>query len=211
MNEEQAVLDFFSQPENLPLALSIAELVDGIRLQHNNHFWIILRERLDTLLMQNALPWSSKLTEDRNIEGMQVGLYLDTFTEQRTFLRPFMEQQLIGDSYRIHYGLIWNTPPEPAQKNLPEVDALRTRLSQSGFKQNDNFLAWQWTNLYPRSKNFLLRFSAKQDELLNETIQLWLLLLQERGEQLRLVNLALNKAPRSSTISLDQLHSKTGR
>ena len=36
MNEEQAVLDFFSQNENLPLGLSVAEQMDKIREQINN-------------------------------------------------------------------------------------------------------------------------------------------------------------------------------
>ena len=31
MNEEQAVLDFFAQTENLPLALSVADQVDATR------------------------------------------------------------------------------------------------------------------------------------------------------------------------------------
>ena len=80
-----------------------------------------------------------------------------------------------------------------------------TRLSESGFKQNDSFLAWQWSPWYPRRKDFLLRFSAKQDELLNEAMQPWLALLEGHGEQLRLANLALNEVPRSAAISLDQL------
>ena len=42
-NEEQAVLDFFAQKENLPLALSVAEQADGMRLQLNHAFWLSLR------------------------------------------------------------------------------------------------------------------------------------------------------------------------
>ncbi len=119
-----------------------------------------------------------------------------------------MEQQLLGETYRIYYGLMWNTAPEPAQKNLPAVEELRTRLSKAGFKQSDSFLAWQWSPWYPRRKDFLLRFSTKQGELINEAMKPWQALLEGYGEPLRLANLALNEAPRSATISLDQLHSK---
>lgn len=205
MNEEDSVLRFFAQEENLPLALIAAEHLDSLRQQHNNRFWKALRERLDVLLTQSNLPWRSEFTEDRNSEDCLVGLHLEPHAAQRTFLRPFMEQQLLGGAYRIYYGLMWNTTPEPAQKGLPAIETLYTRLSESGFKQNDSFLAWQWSPWYPRRKDFLLRFSAKQDELLNEAMQPWLALLEGHGEQLRLANLALNEVPRSAAISLDQL------
>jgi hypothetical protein len=209
MNEEHSVLHFFAQEENLPLALVTAEHLDGIRLQHNNRFWKALREKLDALLAQNNLPWRSEFTEDRNSDDCLVGLHLEPLAEQRNFLRPFMEQQLLGESYRIYYGLMWNTAPEPAQKNLSDVVTLHTRLSKAGFKQSDSFLAWQWSPWYPRRKDFLLNFSTKQDELLKEVMQPWQALLEGYGEPLRQVNLALNEAPRSATISLDKLRSKS--
>ena len=211
MNEEHSVLHFFSQEENLPLALITAEHLDGIRLQHNNRFWKALREQLDDLLAQKGMPWHSEFTEDRNSEDCLVGLRLEPLAEQRTFLRPFMEQQLLGESYRIYYGLMWSSAPEPAQKKLSAVETLHTRLSAIGFKQSDSFLAWQWSPWYPRRKDFLLRFSGKQDELLQEAMQIWKVLLEGYGEPLRLANLALNEAPRSATISLDQLRNKSAR
>jgi hypothetical protein len=211
MNEEQTVLEFFSNEENLPLALIAAEHLDSIRLQHNNRFWRTLNEQVNTLLTHKALPWHCDLTEDRNCEDTLVGLHLEPQAEQRTFLRPFMEQQLMGNSYRIYYGLMWNVAPEPAQKNLPAVESLRTRMSEVGFKDSDSFLAWQWSPWYPRRKDFLTRFSAKQDELLNDAMQPWQALLDEYGEELRLANIALNEVPHSATISLEQLHSKVKR
>lgn len=209
MNEEHNVLNFFSQEENLPLALIAAEHLDGIRLRHNNRFWETLRERLDALIARNALPWCSELTEDRNSEDCLVGLRLEPLFNQRTFLRPFMEQQLLGESYRIYYGLMWNAAPEPAQKNLPAVETLRSHLATAGFKHSDSFLAWQWSPWYPRRKDFLLRFSKQQDELLKDAMRPWHALLEGYGELLHLSNHALNEVPRSATISLDQLRGKS--
>lgn len=74
MNDEQAVLDFFAQEENLPLALIAAEHLDAIRLRLNNEFWTALRERLDAWLAQQALPWSTLITEDRNNEDITIKL-----------------------------------------------------------------------------------------------------------------------------------------
>jgi hypothetical protein len=211
MNEEQTVLDFFSLEENLPLALIAAEHLDGIRLTNNNRFWNTLHDHLAVMLTQQALPWRIELTEDRNSEDTLVGLHLEPHAEQRSFLRPFMEQQLMGNNYRIYYGLMWNATPEPAQIKLPAVELLRTRMSAVGFKDSDSFLAWQWSPWYPRRKDFLLRFSTKQDEVLKEVMQPWQALLEEFGDQLLLANIALNEVPRSASISLDQLHTKTKR
>lgn len=208
MNEEQTVLEFFAREENLALALIAAEHLDGIRLEHNNRFWNALNEQLGALLKQQTLPWHCELTEDRNNEDALVGLHLEPHAEQRIFLRPFMEQQLMGNSYRIYYGLMWNAAPEPAQKNLPAVESLRKRMGEVGFKDSDSFLAWQWSPWYPRRKDFLLRFASKQDEVLKEAMQPWQALLEEYGEELRLANIALSEAPRSATISLEKLHSK---
>lgn len=208
MNEEQTVLDFFAREENFPLALIAAEHLDGLRLQYNNRFWNALHEQLDTLLTQQNMPWQPEITEDRNTAGMLVGLHLQARAEQRTLLLPFMEQQLMGDSYRIYYGLMWSVAPEPAQKNLPAVEALRAHLSESGFKTSDSFLAWQWSPWYPRRKDFLLRFASQKDDLLQEAMQPWQALLLKHGELLHQANLALNDAPRSATVSLDQLRSK---
>ena len=209
MNEEDAVLHFFSQAENLPLALIAAEHLDSLRLQLNNRFWKELQIPLEELLTQGNFPWRSEFTEDRNSEDCLVGLHLEPRAEQRSFLRPFMEQQLLGEHYRIYYGLMWNVAPEPAQKSLSEVNALQIRLNKSGFKQSDSFLAWQWSPWYPRRKDFLLRLSSKPEELYKDTLQPWQALLETYGEHLQQANLALNQAPRSATVSLDQLRTKS--
>jgi len=91
------------------------------------------------------------------------------------------------------------------------VQLLCNQMKTIGFKDSDSFLAWQWSPWYPRRKDFLMRFSTKLDELLKETMQPWQVLLLEYADQLRLANIALSEAPRSATISLDQLHSKAKR
>ncbi|MBI1175403.1 MAG: hypothetical protein GC139_09095 [Sideroxydans sp.] len=207
MNEQQAVLDFFAQEENLPLALIAAEHLDAIRLRLNNEFWLTLRERLDAWLTQQGLPWSTDVTEDRNNEECLVGLHLQPTGEQRLFLRPFMEQQFLGDDYRVFHGLMWNTAPNAAQKNLPEVNTLRTQLGAAGLKESDSFLAWQWLPWHPRRRDFLSRFSTRREEFLAEALGPWQALLDEYGEQLHSANLALNSTGRGAAVSLDQLRS----
>ena len=210
MNEEQAALDFFSQPENLPLALTAAEHIDSIRLRLNNEFWTALRERLATWLKQQNLPWTCEVTEDRNAEDCLVGLHLEPTAGQHVFLRPFMEQQFLGDSYRVFYGLMWNSTPDAGQRNLPAVETLRLRLGESGLKHSDTFLAWQWLPWYPRRGDFLIRVANQRDGLMEEAMRPWEgLLADECGAELKLANDALAQPTTSSTgISLDALRSK---
>jgi hypothetical protein len=211
MNEEQTVLDFFSRDENLPLALIAAEHLDGIRLKHNNRFWELLHESLSVLLTNKLLPWRIEVTEDRNSAGTLVGLHLNPDFEQRTFLRPFMEQQLMGKDYRIYYGIMWNATPELAHLKLTKVENLRERMGKVGFKDSDSFLAWQWSSWYPRNKDFLIRLLHYREELMHEAMLTWEALLDEFGEDLRLANVALSETPRSAAISLNQLHNKVKR
>lgn len=201
MNEEQAVLDFFSLPENLPLALSVAEQMDNIRRRMNNSFW---RESCARLAGQ--IPdWRIVLTEDRNTPDCYVGLHFQPANEQGSYLQPMMEQQVIGGEMRIYFGLVWNASPMENTKNLPDIAALHDKLQHAGYKSNDRFLAWRWTALYPQRKHFLLRLNTHPDELLDEATTPLLDLLSNHGTELSLANNTLRDKGTSATVSLDQL------
>ena len=210
MNEEQAVLDFFAREENLPLGLSVAEQMDQIRDQMNSRYWRELLECLNTLIAGHSLPWQAALTEDRNTPDSLVGLHCTLRAEQPLYLRPMMEQQYQGGVWRIYFGLMWSTPATPEQLALPAVGALKQALQDDGFKHNENFLAWQWTALHPRRKDFLLRFSQQPAAVLNDAMVSLQKLLLEHRLLIEQANAALQTAPRSMAISLDQLRSRRG-
>lgn len=206
MNEEQAVLDFFAQQENLPLGLSVAEQMDSIREQMNNRFWKALRQRLDALIAEHDLHWQTALTEDKNARDTVVGLYCIPRTPQMVHLRPMMEQQLLGGAWRIYYGLMWNTVPAAEQLQLPAVRNLKASLQHEGYKDNENFLAWQWTMLYPRRRDFLLRYANQPAGLLEEVEAIFKSLLIDHGDAIAQANESPDKISTGSLSStLDQL------
>jgi len=210
MNEEQAVLNFFAQKENLPLALSVANQVDGTRQKLNNDFWLALSERI----IANTPDWRVSTTEDRNAAECLVGLYLRPEAEQKLYLRPMLEQQYLGDTLRIYYGLMWSTAPTLEQKQLSVINTLHNTFQEAGFKSNESFLAWQWTSYYPRSMDFLLRFSTTEDALLNEATSLIQNLLVTHHDALHSANTALRESSRSaaiSVVSLDKLRANLER
>ncbi len=206
MNEEQAVLDFFAKPENLPLGLSVAEQMDEIRCQLNSRFWKILEQRLNTSV-QNT-EWQTQVTEDRNAADLLVGLQCKLREPQTTCVFPMMEQQFLGNTWRIFFGLMWQTPPTPEQLALPDVAKLKGVLHDAGFKHNDNFIAWQWTHFYPHRRDFLLHSSQKPEQLLESVETIFNTLLIEQSILTAAANAALKDLPRSMTVSLDQLRRK---
>jgi hypothetical protein len=205
MNEKQAVLDFFTQAENLPLGLAVAEQMDMLREQMNSRLWREMLARLEALIDEQGLAWRVEPTEDKNAAGSLVGLHCTMDTEQSLYLRPMMEQQYLGGMWRIYFGLMWSNPPAPDQLGLPAVSSLKSALKKAGFKSNENFLAWQWTNFHPRRKDFLLRYARQPEKLLDDVELVFGTLLINHHEAIEQANEALKIAPRGLAVSLNKL------
>lgn len=206
MNEERAILDFFSQPENLSLALSVAEQTDQLRKQMNNRLWQELRVRLDQLIKQHGLAWHVEFTDDKNAPEYLLGLHFTLATGQPLYLRPMIEQQYLGGEWRIYFGLAWSTASAPGQLGLASMVDLKASLQKARFKSNESFLAWQWTAFYPRRKDFLLRFARNPEQLLEEFVTIFATLLIDHREAIEQANQGLGTAAsRSLSSSLEQL------
>jgi hypothetical protein len=206
MNEEQAILDFFSQTENLPLALTVAEQTDKLREQLNNRLWQELLARFNALIKEHELAWRVELTEDKNAPDSLVGLHFAYQTEQQLYLRPMMEQQYLGGEWRVYFGLIWSAPPAPDQLGLAHVSNLKASLQKAGFKSNESFLAWQWTVFHPRRKDFLMSYARQPEKLLDDVVAIFGTLLIDHREEIERANEVLKTTqPRSLSASLDRL------
>lgn len=208
MNEEQAVLDFFSKAENLPLGLAVAEQMDTLREQMNNRLWRGLQPRFQALIIKHELEWRVQPTEDKNAPDSLVGLHCTTSTEQPLYLRPMMEQQYLGGVWRIYFGLMWSVAPTPDQLGLPAVSSLKASLQSAGFKNNENFLAWQWTAFHPRRKDFLLRYSLQPEKLLGDIEAIFKTLLIEHRVAIEQANASLKTAARGLDSALNQLRNE---
>lgn len=202
MKEEQAVLNFFAQEENLSLCLAVAEQTDALRVQMNSHFWQIVQTRINS----RSAPATWHVISDRNSADVLVGLQCRPDLRQPCYLFPMLEQQFLGDQWRIFFGLMWSTSPTPDQLALPAVARLKQTLLDSGFKSNDGFLGWQWSMLHPRRSDFLLKLARQPEALLGDVDTLLRPLLQEHSALIGEANSALRSSPVSMTVSLDQLH-----
>jgi hypothetical protein len=205
MNEEQAVLDFFAKPENLPLALAVAEQIDKHREQLNNSLWLALLQRLNALCNEHQLQWHIEATEDKNAPDSLVGLHGNLRSTQTLYLRPMVEQQNLGGDLRIYFGLMWNIAPSPEQLAMPAICALKAALQKSHFKTNESFLGWQWTTFHPRRKDFLLRYSQQPESVVDEITKILQTLLVDFNEAINFANAALQLTPQGLSVSLNQL------
>lgn len=204
MNEEKAILDFFSQPENLQLALSVAEQMDTLRVQMNNRFWRELLSRINALIKAHEMRWHVELTEDKNAPDSLVGLHCVSLTEQKIYLRPMMEQQYLGGEWRVYVGLAWSTSPD--QLGSINVSELKSSLQKSGFKSNESFLAWQWTAFHPRRKDFLLNYARHPEKPLDDAETIFrTLLIDHRGLIEQANAMLMTTQSGSLSASLDQL------
>lgn len=208
MPQEQAVLDFFALTENLPLALSVAEQTDRIREQINTKFWHEFSAKVAEHMRINNLIWQVTVTEDRNISDSIVGLNCILPNNQPLYLRPILEQQNLGKGLQIYFGLMWSNTATPEHLSLAAISKLRDQINHAGYKHNENFIAWQWTNFYPRSKSFLLRYTQEPEQLFEEILSTLSKLIINHRDSIDLANAALNMTPRSMKISLDQLRSQ---
>ena len=208
MNEEQALLDFFSKPENLPLALTVAEQIDKQREQLNNRLWLALLQRLNALCNEHQLSWHIEATEDKNVPDSLVGLHGNLHIVQTLYLRPMVEQQNLGGNLRIYFGLMWSTPPTSEQLALPTIVELKASLQKAHFKTNESFLGWQWTTFHPRRKDFLLRYSQHPESVLDEMTKILQALLVDFNETINLANAALQHTPHGLSASLNQLRAE---
>ena len=210
MNEEQAVLDFFSRAENLPLALSVADQVDQLRREMNNRLWRALQASVSKIVGGHDLDWQVDLTEDRNAPDVVVGVHCSISPEQGAYLRPMAEQQYLGREWRIYCGLMWSVAPTRDHLALPAVADLRDSLLTSGFSTNSGFLAWKWSPHHPLRRDFLLRFAREPDVVVEELGEPFKELLLEKGDLLMQANHALRSVPQSVAISLEQLRNRSG-
>jgi hypothetical protein len=204
MNEEQAIFEYFSQAENLPLALSVAEQMDKLREQMNNQFWQELRARLDAIINEHQLAWQIELTEDKTSPESLVGLHCSLNGDQTLYLRPMMEQQYSGGEWRIYFGLIWSAAS--GHSGLDKVINLKASLQKAGFKSNESFLAWQWTAFHPRRRDFLLRYARNPEQLLEDVVTKFSSLLIDHRTGIEQANEMLSTtASRSLPETLEQL------
>ena len=145
-----AVVEFLSKPENLEVALEIAELVEDVKDKLVREFWHAVKSKVCE--SQNKLPtWSVKLDSDEQLKRNYSGLRCvpDTASKAQQYLGFRISQE----GGMIYQGVCWNkemeTPFDELSKKLPELSVIRDRLlqlSKEYAKSTKWWIGWKYLN-----------------------------------------------------------------
>jgi hypothetical protein len=178
---KDAAVQFLSKPENLEVALDVAELLEDVKDKLVLEFWHKLKERVSEKLSE-PLTWSFKLDSDEELlKGRYPGLDCvpGIAPNAQHFLRFRLEQG--GD--KISQGVCWNvemkTPFDKLSEGVPQLRRIRDRLQPSeGYssKVNTWWVGYKYLNNSQRlrEKTSLLRMQAGTlaNEVADEFVEL---------------------------------------
>jgi hypothetical protein len=126
-----AAVQFLLKPENLEVALEIAELVENVKQKLVLEFWHGLKSKVSENQSKLA-TWSVKLDSDEQLKGNWSGLDCvpDIASRAQRYLRFRVEQ----GGGTIYQGVCWNkemkTPFDELSKKLPQLSVIRDRLQE---------------------------------------------------------------------------------
>lgn len=173
MAYEDKILDFLAQPENLGVAMQIAEYVQKLREKTHRGFWPMfndaIKDRLDATdyggqwiyVPQARDKWRTRWGE-WSIRPAQ-----KSHSNQRV-MQAAMQQSTIEANFRLLLGACWTSDPKKGVRS-PAFDQLVERLKEMQLVQsNSKWPGWNWLDYQIRSEKFILRASSEPYALVNE-------------------------------------------
>lgn len=173
MTYEDKVLDYIAQPENLPVALEVAEAVQQLREMIHKRFWPLFAHQVQVRLLgsEYADRWKYvPFPEKRLKKEWEVSYFIPIRPKgtESPLLRVMFGQGGRGGHYRLVTGVGWwaKKPPEP---NHPALKDLKKELVSRNLTN-----AWDW---WPGWKvlpyalgggEFMVKFYHTPNELVDE-------------------------------------------
>jgi len=178
---KDAAVQFLSKPENLEVALDVAELLEDVKDKLVLEFWHSLKDQVCKI--QSELPaWSFGLDSDEKLlKGRYSGLHCvpKIAPNAQNFLMFCLRQE--GD--KIYQGVRWNKEVKTAfdelSKKVPQLSAIKDRLqdlSKEYAKPDTWYIGYKYLNKGRRlrEKTSLLRIQAGTlaNEVADEFVEL---------------------------------------
>jgi hypothetical protein len=148
---KDAVVEFLLKPENLEVALEIAELVADVKDKLVLEFWHAVKSKVCE--SQSKLPtWSVKLDSDEDLlKGGFRGLWCVPDTASKA--QHYLGFRITQGGGTIFQGVCWNeemkTPFDELSKKVPQLTAIRNRLlelSKEYAKADTWLIGWKYLN-----------------------------------------------------------------
>jgi len=133
MNYEEAVLDFLSKEENLPIALEVSDRIEQLKIRLHEEFWFTFRNALQDALAksQRANDWQVRMTDRDGLlkDYAKCWLVPRSFRQGQRYLRLALEQGARSLDYPLYYGVHWNRALK-TELNVEEIGALADKLKR---------------------------------------------------------------------------------
>jgi hypothetical protein len=176
MVNQEPFIEFLQKPENLPVALEVAQHVEALRLHFHQVFWQDIQRELNTRLGNSTFKdlWTI-ISEGESFDETYRNLKIQVKSIPVSFKDSHLTVCLLQDrapDYRLQYGLLWANN----MRSAPNSNTFQTLLEMSKSKgilagdQNSWAPALSLLDIYPRSNEFILQYNPKFIKELAENI-----------------------------------------
>jgi hypothetical protein len=176
MDYQAQILEFLQKPENLAVALEVAKNIEALRSNLHNAFWKdmykTLQSRLDKSTFADRWMIFSERNFDEAYKSIEIKVKSLPSSFKGTYLEVCLEQGTPATNYSLYYGLVWALE----ERSAPDSETFRTllKISKNLGVSNENQNSWwpmkSFLNTYPRTDEFLLKYSSGLIEDLAERI-----------------------------------------
>jgi hypothetical protein len=145
-----AAVQFLLKPENLEVALEVAELVEDVKDELVLEFWHTLKGKVCENQGKLA-PWLVKLDSDEQLKGNWSGL--DCVPDIAPKAERYLRCRLAQGGGTIYQGVCWNkemkTPFDELSKSVPQLSVIKDRLqglSKEYAKRDNWWIGYKYLN-----------------------------------------------------------------
>jgi hypothetical protein len=178
MKTDKAIVDFLCKPENLRIALEVADAVEDIYERVQADFFIPVHKELSSRLSasQFAHAWRLGKGSDRSRAYQYSGVWLLPHpSNQDYYLYYSLVAARESDSNYLYYGLDWGGKKERQPEAFPTKAArpLVDYAEKKGFNRNEYGPAFKELATFDGRRGLILGLSQRSDELRNEGVKVF--------------------------------------
>lgn len=132
MENQPSIYEFLRRPENLQVALDVANYIEELRAHLQKTFWQDIEKALSDRLANSSYSrrWqisTSGIPCEKSYKNLLITLKSTSASPQRSYLCVTLEQGEPRYGYQLYYGLRW----EPAERAESRLESYKKLLAKS--------------------------------------------------------------------------------
>jgi hypothetical protein len=192
LNFRDEAVNFLAKPENLEIALDVADLIEDVKNGLIKQFWEALADRISKA-QAGLLGWTLKVDPYEVLAKPSSYAGLDLVPEITSLNSPYLKLRVERNAgHQIYQGVCWSQEMKPPDKlfgDTPQIGQISNnlRLLSDQYSRPDNWwIGWKYLNDKKslREKSALLRM----EELAIEVSDEFLYLARSVGESVKKAN-----------------------